>query len=79
MSPQHVERLRLTESCHLPKFYYKVVRETRMTRSKLCVQPSLSSPTAGPARAWPGLHTVWVRRGCAAESLPACLSTISWV
>ena len=63
MSPQCVERLRLTGGSHLPKIYCKVVRETRMARSKLCTQPSLSSPTAGPAWAWPGLHTIWARQG----------------
>lgn len=70
MSPQCVERLRLTEGCHLPKIYCKVVKETRMTRSKLWVQPSLSSPTLGLPG--PGLGSTLSGSGEDAPPNPPC-------
>lgn len=65
-SPHCVERL--GGGHPLPKIHRKAARETRTGGSRLRTQPNLSSPSMGPAWAWPGLHTVWPGGAALAES-----------
>lgn len=72
MSPHCIGRLR--EGKPLAQDHSKAVRETRTAGSRLCTQLRLSSPSTGPAWAWPGLHTVWSGRTALAEfSIPGLL------